>query len=676
MFKRLKVIFAFKQLLIVLLSIAMLIGVACNLVYPFENTSSLILLPIVFIGPLLVFFLYRYLKKLPPFLLKRIILIAFLIMVLVQIYVFSAMPATIYHDPFRVIQEAEQVSTGDIDWTSDYFWRYPNNVPLTALVGFWFKLTNLLGLTPNLAIHILSLLFLDSMIIILLMTAKKITGNLALPFICQLFFLLSPYAYTYNLQVFYSDLPIYFSISALLLIVLKWQKADFKSKKWRFLSLVLLFLICLFAQIIKPNFLIVALAAFITILAAWLAKKKMIKVITIPLITIILAVLIAFPATKVLDSSINFKNNEQYELPITHWIYMGLNLKRDGSYSGRDTKSAVKRVNINAREKADIKGISRRLKKAGIFNLIKLWTSKVAILLNVSKYNHAYTGGYVSAPAWFQKGQAWWSATASLVLRLAFITIYSLALISLYRLFKVKEVNYLLLFSLLIAVGYVAFHTFLWEVEGRYGQAITPILFLLIANTFSKAAIAEKKTKRDWKIPLFILAFLSLGGIYLKANARLINSRGIATIAQRSQLSNQYNPHVTWLAAHSSVTQNVSIAATNDYFSILKVKGSRAVATLTNRTTKQTFNINAGHTKYSILNQLKPGEYQIKVTNPTDDQQAIWLVKTHNYQLGQESATTPEPTWGKRSFVYMFSQNRVHDDQGTFRIVKIKKPYK
>ncbi|WP_243139681.1 hypothetical protein [Oenococcus oeni] len=32
-------------------------------------------------------------------------------MVLVQIYVFSAMPATIYHDPFRVIQEAEQVST-------------------------------------------------------------------------------------------------------------------------------------------------------------------------------------------------------------------------------------------------------------------------------------------------------------------------------------------------------------------------------------------------------------------------------------------------------------------------------------------------------------------------------------------------------------------------------------
>ncbi len=156
----------------------------------------------------------------------------------------------------------------------------------------------------------------------------------------------------------------------------------------------------------------------------------------------------------------------------------------------------------------------------------------------------------------------------------------------------------------------------------------------------------------------------------------MINSRGIATIAQRSQLSNQYNPHVTWLAAHSSVTQNVSIAATNDYFSILKVKGSRAVATLTNRTTKQTFNINAGHTKYSILNQLKPGEYQIKVTNPTNDQQAIWLVKTHNYQLGQESATTPEPTWGKRSFVYMFSQNRVHDDQGTFRIVKIKKPYK
>ncbi|MHA5097331.1 hypothetical protein R5O98_09435, partial [Oenococcus oeni] len=266
--------------------------------------------------------------------------------------------------------------------------------------------------------------------------------------------------------------------------------------RWRFLSLVLLFLICLFAQIIKPNFLIVAIAAFLTLLISWIVNRKIVGAVAIPMATIILAILIAFPATKFLDNSINFKNNEQYELPITHWIYMGLNLKRDGSYSGPDTKAAVKQANIQAREKADLKGIARRLKKAGIVKLLRLWASKVAILLNVSKYNHAYTGGYVSAPAWFQKGQAWWSATASLVLRLAFITIYSLALISLYRLFKVKEVNYLLLFSLLIAVGYITFHTFLWEVEDRYGQAITPILFLLIANTFSKAAIAEKKTKR------------------------------------------------------------------------------------------------------------------------------------------------------------------------------------
>ncbi|WP_243139683.1 hypothetical protein [Oenococcus oeni] len=102
------------------------------------------------------------------------------------------------------------------------------------------------------------------------------------------------------------------------------------------------------------------------------------------------------------------------------------------------------------------------------------------------------TGGYVSAPAWFQKGQAWWSSIASLVLRLAFVTIYSLALISLYRLFKVKEVDPLSLFSLLIAVGYITFHTFLWEVEGRYGQAITPILFLLIANSFPEIKIKKE----------------------------------------------------------------------------------------------------------------------------------------------------------------------------------------
>lgn len=674
MHKKFNFVFSFKQLLILILMFSLIIGICGNIAYPFENSGFLILVPLVLIGPFLVIRLYRYLRRLPQRLLKRIFWIFFGLIILVQIYIFSAMPATVYHDPFRVIQQAEQFSTGDIDWTSNYFWRYPNNIPLTILIGNWFKFMNLLGLTPNTAIHVLSMLTTDSLILLLSIIARKISQNWALVVIGQLFFLFSPYAYTYNLQVFYSDVPIYLAVAGTLLILLKWQKSDFKNKRNRYLSLCLLFGEVLLAEVIKPNFLIIAIAAFLTLVLLLITKQHDMRQIWPPFLTIICAIILSFPATKILDNSINFKNNLRYELPVTHWIYMGLNTSNGGSYSGPDTQAASALPNLKAREKADLKGISRRLNTAGLSGLIKLWVTKVGVLLNVANYNRSYTGGYVKSPVWFQSWQTWWSNIASLVLRLAFVTIYALALISLYRLFKERNVTPLIMFSLLTIVGYLAFHTFFWEAEGRYGQAIIPAIFLIIDQAFATNDLALKKLKIKPVVPILAstAAVFMIAG-YLKVNSQLISQQGIVTIAQRSQLSSQYGPKTTWLPPHRSVTQNVTIDATNDYFSMLKVNKSKATATLTNRSSDKKFNITAGHTSYKILNQLKPGQYQIKVTNPTNHRQKIWLVKTHAYQLGQDSATTPSPTWGKRSFVYLFSQNRVYYDQSSSDIVKVRK---
>ncbi|WP_262315820.1 hypothetical protein [Lacticaseibacillus parakribbianus] len=52
-----------------------------------------------------------------------------------QLAVRHALPDTIYHDPFRVLAQADRLAAGLSGFGSTYFWRYPNNVPLAFLLA-------------------------------------------------------------------------------------------------------------------------------------------------------------------------------------------------------------------------------------------------------------------------------------------------------------------------------------------------------------------------------------------------------------------------------------------------------------------------------------------------------------------------------------------------------------
>lgn len=67
------------------------------------------------------------------------------------------------------------MSNGDYHVTSNYFWRYPNNVPVTYLLSLWFRLTNGLHLTTLTGVHLLSLLTLDGFVGLTLTTIRQLT---------------------------------------------------------------------------------------------------------------------------------------------------------------------------------------------------------------------------------------------------------------------------------------------------------------------------------------------------------------------------------------------------------------------------------------------------------------------------------------------------------------------
>lgn len=658
-----KVLLIIKRCLIILALIYLSIGTWANIYNASSPLNSLVLLPLIIIGPLLFKMVYSCINGLTVSQLKKAILFSFAIMILVQLYVLIAMPATVYHDAFRTVQQAEQISTGDIDWTSTYFLRNPNNVPIVVFLGQWFKFTNFLGLSPNVALSVLKLLIFDGMIVTILAILKEIKGDLKLSAMAAIFFLLSPYSYTYNIQVFYTDTPIFLACAVTVLILLKWQerKNSLDKSKQGKLLLFPLFGTCLLAQIIKPNFLIFAIAALITTILLYFFQRLSLKKILAPLVTIILAIGLAFPAGKLVNASVDYHHDQSYELPTLHWVEMGLNARSYGMYSAQDTKRTLQIKNLKERQTAARKVIKQRVKKLGSFGLNKLWVTKMGILLKVNYYNQAYTGGFVQSPSWFQKHQRWWSATADIMLRCSFIFLYSQAMLALVNEFKKHQTAGLIIFLLLVINGYLTAHMLFWEAEERYGQVIFPLLVTVIGLDLSSSvqSFTFVKTKR-WLVPRvlsLIAVIIFVGGNYLVLNKKQIQGLPVITVAQRSQLSDQYHAKVVWLEPGEYVTQNMWVKSQNNYFSFLKAPGSRASALLTNIDRSVSYNVTSGHLKFK-QNKFEPGKYQLRLYNATSRRQPVWLVRTHHYQLGQEPANISEPDWGKRTLIYLFGQTQ------------------
>ncbi|MFD1484267.1 hypothetical protein ACFQ5J_03355 [Lacticaseibacillus baoqingensis] len=134
-------------------------------------------------------------------------LLGALVMLGVQIALVNVMPVSVYHDPYRVIAQADHLAAGHWDWPTTYFGRYPNNVPLTYLLSRWLLLGQLVGLSTNAAVQLLSLIILDGFIALMLLTVWQMAHRKSLLLGTFAFLVLTPFAYTYYLQVFYSDLP-------------------------------------------------------------------------------------------------------------------------------------------------------------------------------------------------------------------------------------------------------------------------------------------------------------------------------------------------------------------------------------------------------------------------------------------------------------------------------------
>lgn len=393
----------------------------------------------------------------------------------------------------------------------------------------------------------------------------------------------------------------------------------------------------LLGDLVKPN--LIVLIPALLIVAAWLGIKKKLgkSQLMIPIILILLGFGLSSPTTQVIKQTSNYQNNPKFELPATHWMLMAYNAGTQGTYSGTDVINDNAQPNPKARQKYDIQQITKRVDKLGFWGVIKLWLTKIGILLSVGDIQDWYNGGFRDAPSWYQRHAQFFNAMISLIYTTSTIVfwLFLITRLATWRVSLSDQQQVVALIAIVTALGYIAFHTLLWEVEPRYGQAILPLLM------FALAALPERSQRyfTNWRLVTLKRLGVAASVVIVVGTlgfAKVIadnNPQSLVVAAQRSQLSLQYGAQPYAMAPGETITETVDLKGPANYFSVQVHDKSDVTVYLKNLDNSKQYHMAYSGDSYRLYRQLTPGRYQIIVRNDTKRPQNIDIVDTTNYHL-------------------------------------------
>lgn len=575
-----------------------------------------------------------------------------LLMLLIQGYIASKMPVSVLHDPYRILAQADQIAAGHLGWTSTYFWRYPNSVPLTYFLSLWLRGTLALGMNTNVSIHLLSILILDGFITLLLRTVWQLSKRNSVLLASFTFCVLTPFAYTYYLQVFYTDLPTMLILLVIMRILLHWRSG---SRRYHVLAGCGLLLITTLGAILKPNMVVILPA--LAIIAALLMHKRLLKQsrLLLPMLLIAVGFALNSPANQVIYRATDYHMNTTYQMPINHWLYMGLNAKQFGMYSQTDVQRENQLPNKAARQQRNNHAIPHRMRKLGVFGIIRLWFTKLGILMNARDIGRWYNYSYRAAPAWYQAHSGYYAA----LIRIAYCTAMIVLFLSLIpRLLHwhpnlTDQRQVIALTAVITALGYLAFHTLLWETEPRYGQAILPLMWMVLSIL---PLPARKSGKLRVKTPVLVAAPLATA-LLLALPMGAVPVPNTVVAAQRSQLSAQYDAEPLLINPDENMHQDVNLNHHADCATVEIHHRTVVKVTLTNLKTGQKYRLHVFGYLYRTRQHLPAGRYRITVRNTTRRLELIDIVRTANYKLADHPLYVNGKARPTESFLYTFVVN-------------------
>lgn len=586
---------------------------------------------------------------------RLLVICLLLIMIIIQCLLLWAIPLTVYHDPFRVLDQAVQLAHHHYQWQSTYFWRYPNNVCLTYFLSRWLIVTDWLGLSVNLSLAILEMITLDGLIGLILLIVYRLSKRRSMVVGALLFLMATPFAYTYYLTVFYSDSLIMLIILAIIAILIYWPVLT-KTKRWLAGSILLLLTAC--GILIKASLIVIVPALLLTIFTIQ-KYRHLLGWLKAPLIAILVGVTIALPLQGIVYHSANFHPNRDYQFPVSAWVSMGLNTHSRGTYSDHDVTQLVQIKHYRQRSRVANQRLRHRIHRLGIAGILKQVIIKTGILLNGANIGQWYNGGAREAPAWYQSRLVTILKTIAVAYQMALAALYWLVIGRLLHWQGTGSAHHFFIasFSVLLALGFLAFYSCLWEVEERYGQVIIPLLLIFLASSMPGSVASSCRNiagRVAATIILTIIALMSGDSTQLTGSAQtntLANAKVVA--AQRAQLSTTYNARPNVIKPGQIISQEIILNRPANRVSVQTYPDAQTSGELVSLSTHRHYLLTkSGPENLVGYYQLPAGKYRIEVTNHTHVDQPQAVVHVHGYQLAPHSLQKDGQRFTDASLIY------------------------
>lgn len=320
---------------------------------------------------IILYFINRKLRRVQDKTLRIIRVITFIIIILLQISFIKFFLLEPSWDYGAVTSNAIAFARGT-DILPTYFYElYPNNIGITLLLGYIFKVVGLF--TDSYSIYmsvgfLVNIIMINLSIYIVYKFINKIYGTARGTLFCIFTLLVTP-LYTYS-QIIYTDtMTMVFPIAMFYLLYNYYNR-----EKKRYIELIFIGILGGIGTVLKTNIVIALMAIAIYILF----KEKLLKGI-VSVVIIIIPFISLMGEFKVIAQNHIPIAYEEAGLPYTHWIMMGL--KGNGSYNADDlifTNEVRAEKGKEGAKKVNIEIIKDRLNEYGLVGYLKFLDGKIS----------------------------------------------------------------------------------------------------------------------------------------------------------------------------------------------------------------------------------------------------------------------------------------------------------
>lgn len=385
--------------------------------------------------------------------------------------IYSSIPT---YDLSSVITEAyNMIENGGKINTSGYLAMATNQTPITILIYIIFKIASIIGLSGNAIMGfatVINSLFIAITAYFSYLSVKKMKNSKA-GLITLLFFVINPIFYLYS-SYFYTDtMCMPFTAISMYLMICVIKTSELKRK-------VIYSVVAGLVLSIGFEIRVVLGILIVGFILGQILNKEPIKNKVITIICIILGFMFGVGMFSIFSKQFGVIENNNKELPITHYLMLGLNSESDGRWNLQDFNYTTSRDTHEEKVDANIQEIGNRLKKYGISGYLDLLINKLEV--NWSNGDYDYLSKLNNVVKEKKRGYEYVEGNKILFI-LYYLQICKVVLFVLFLVSIIAEIrrNTNFKYIYISIFGMFIFYLF-WEVLSRYSLTCLPWIIMLI----------------------------------------------------------------------------------------------------------------------------------------------------------------------------------------------------